>query len=638
MILMIEHTIESSHSLPFIGCKSGLSKWLEDLSKATNLFKAVHNLENAISLLEDPQIYELIYPSQSLMSDRLFEEISRRNEDSEPEKLLSRDQDDRTKAHGSSEVTTINMLLSKEKHKADFGTSGLHRENRKKSTGNGLKDEIPQAELDVKLSTDLTEVENKFPVKSDVRKKLLRNIINMHGRKIEDNQLGKDLNALKRVLQSPAVTSFERLKSDEKIRAFHKRAEYTNLSESERNFFSIEEEHSLSRYYKDFLSEKLSEQFSRHIEGISTSRDFLEKKSGEIRESNLIESNQRSEASFAGHLIHDLKSLSSEKQLIENKEFNVSSGRISEQFSRHIEGISVSKESLEEMSGKMTSSNLVSLNKSSLAESNQYSKTRSNQHSKTNFSNSDMQDFKSLKPEEQLVENDKFKINPDRISKQFSRHIEGISVSKRSLEEKLRGNSCQNSYFSAGNNSYNLSDLKSKSNHRSERIRYPFDKNQFDKNQFDKNQFDKNQFDRNQFDRNQFDRNQFDRNQFDRNQFDKNQFDKISDSDLKISENNKQSDLLSLTSVNLLIEKAYSNSTKKSDIKEENRELLLNLIENLNQVMNQTNRDTTPTRQNVFNIQVSGEGRTGESDLKNLSDRLVLILKDQARRHGIDLS
>jgi len=54
--------------------------------------------------------------------------------------------------------------------------------------------------------------------------------------------------------------------------------------------------------------------------------------------------------------------------------------------------------------------------------------------------------------------------------------------------------------------------------------------------------------------------------------------------------------------------------------------------------MNQTNRDITPTRQNVFNIQVSGEGRTGESDLKNLSDRLVLILKDQARRHGIDLS
>ena len=617
MILMIEHTIESSHSCPFIGCKSGLSKWLEDLSKATNLFKAVHNLENAISLLEDPQIYELIYPAQSLMSDRLFEEISRRNEDSEPEKLLFRDQDDRTKAHGSSKVMTINMLLSKEEHKADFGTSGLHRENRKKSTGNGLKDESLQAEPDVKLSTDLTEVENKFPVKSDVRKKLLRNIINTHGRKIEDNQLGQGLNTLKRVLQSPAVTSFERVKSDEKIRAFHKRIEYTDLSESECNFFSIEGEHSLSRYYKDFLSAKMGAQFSRHIEGIPALRDFLEKKSGEIRESNLIESNQRSESSFAGHLIHDLKSLGSEKQLIENKEFNLSSGKISEQFSRHIEGISVSKESLEEMSGKMTSSNLVNFNKSSLAESNQHYKTRS-QHSKTNFFNYDMQDFKSLKPEEQLVENDEFKINPDRISKQFSRHIEGISVSKRSLEEKLRGNNCQNSYFSTGNNSYNLSDLKSKSNQLSERIRGPFDRNQFDRNQFDKNQFDKNQFDKNQFDRNQFD--------------------KISDSDLKILENNKQSDLLSLTSVNLLIEKAYSNSINKSDIKEDNRELLLNLIENLSQVMNQTNGDTTPARQNVFNIQVNGEGRTGESDLKNLSDRLVLILKDQSRRHGIDLS
>ena len=54
--------------------------------------------------------------------------------------------------------------------------------------------------------------------------------------------------------------------------------------------------------------------------------------------------------------------------------------------------------------------------------------------------------------------------------------------------------------------------------------------------------------------------------------------------------------------------------------------------------MNQKNRDTAPSKQNIFNVHISGESLTGERDLKDLSDRLVLILKDQARRHGIDLS
>ena len=348
MILMIEHTIESSRSLPLIGCKSGLSKWLEDLSKATNLFKSIQNLENATFLLEDSQIYGLIYPAQSLMSDRLFEEISRRNEDNEPEKLRFREQDNYKKADGSSDVTTINMLLSKEEYKADLKKSGLHRENRKKSTGHGLKDGISHAEPDVRSSTDLTGVESKFPVKSDVREKLLRDIINIYGRKIEDKQLGQGLNTLKQVLQSSSPVSIERLKSAEEIRAFYKRAEEMNSSESGRNYYSIKEEHFPARYFKNFLSEKMSEQFSRHIEGIPASKEFLEIKSGEMTESNLLELNQHSEASFADYHMHDLRPLNSEKQLIEKKEFDVNSERISDQFSKHIQGDSTPKRFLKD--------------------------------------------------------------------------------------------------------------------------------------------------------------------------------------------------------------------------------------------------------------------------------------------------
>jgi hypothetical protein len=512
---MIEHTIESNPPLPLIGRKSGISKWLEELSKAISLYKSIQILESATSLLEVSQIYEIIYPVQSFMSDRLLEEISRRNEDKEPEKLRFKEQDDHTKANLSSDdVTTFNILLSKEKYKADLEKPGLHSENGKKST-NGLKDGIYQEEQDVKMSINLTEVENRFPVKSDVREKILRNIINTYGREIEENQLGQGLSTMRHVLQSPVPNSIEGLKNAEKIRAFYKRAEDLNTSESEQNSYSIVEKNSHTRYFRNFLFEKMSEQFSRHIEGISASKEFLEKKSSEIKESNLIKSNQHSEASFADYHIHDLRSSDSEKQLIENKEFYVNLGRISEQFSRH---------------------------------------------------------------------------------------IEGISVSKISLEEKSRGNRGHNSYLSAGNTSYNSKDLKSKSNQLSEK------------------------------------RNPFDRNQFMRDQFDRNRFDKISVPDLKSLENNGNPDLLSLTSVNLIIEKAYSNSIKESYIKEENRELLLNLIENLNQVASQNNRDTAPTKQNIFNIQVSGESPTGENDLKNLSDRLVLILKEQARRHGIDLS
>ena len=536
------------------------------------------------------------------MSNRLFEEISRRNKDNEPERLRFREQEDRTKAYGSSEVTTINMLLSKEEYKANLEKSGLHRENRNKSTGHSLKDGISQAEPDVKMSINLTEVKNKFPVKSDVREKLLRNIINTYGRKIENNQLGQGLNTLKQVLQSPAPDLIEKSKRAEKIRAFYKRAEDMNLSESERNSYSIEEENSPTRYFKNFLSEKMSGQFSRHIEGVSVSKKYLEEISGKMTDSNLISSNltkssltessQRSKANFADYHMQAFKSLKPEEQLVESNEFEVHPKRVSEQFSRHIEGVSVSKKYLEEISGKMTDSNLISSNltKSSL--------TESSQRSKANFADYHMQAFKSLKPEEQLVESNEFEVHPKRVSEQFSKRIEGISASKKSLEEKLRGNSGQNSYISDGNTSYNAKGLKSESNQLSERIRNPFDINKFDRNQFDK----------------------------------------ISVSDLKILENNRKPDLLSLTSVNLLIEEAYSNSIKKSDINEENRELLLNLIGNLSQVINQTNRDTTPTKQNILNIQVSGESPTGENDLKNLSDRLVLILKNQARRHGIDLS
>jgi len=120
MIPMIEHTIESSRHLPLIGCKSGPSKWLEDLSRTTSSLKFIQNLENLTYLLGDSQIYGLIYPSQSLLSVRLFEEISRRNEDLVPEIFQFRVQNDNVKTNESSEVTTTNMLLPKKENITDL--------------------------------------------------------------------------------------------------------------------------------------------------------------------------------------------------------------------------------------------------------------------------------------------------------------------------------------------------------------------------------------------------------------------------------------------------------------------------------------------------------------------------------------
>lgn len=523
MISMIEQ-IEFNCYLPLIGCRSGPSKWLEELSVATNPLKSVQNLENVSYLLEESQIYGLIYPSQFPISERFFEDIYKKSDDSKPEKLKFRDQNYCTKTRGSSDVTVINVSLSKEKYKANLEKSDLHRENRKKSTYSDLKDEISHSEPNVKMGISLTEVENKYPVKSDLRKTLLRNIIDTHGRKIEDNQLGQSLDALKQVLQSSDTASIEKLKSAENIRTYYKRTENRSSSEFEQNSSSIVEEHSPARYFKNFLSEKINEQFSKHIQNIS-----------------------------------------------------------------------VSKESLIENSGKVTDSSLTNLNltKSSLIESDQYSNS--------SFADYPIQDFKSLKPEIQLIEDDEFKIDAERVSKQFSKRIEGIATSKRFLEEKLKNNSAQNSYFSAGNGSYKIKDPEP--DQLPEKIK-----------------------------------DQFYSNQFDSNQFDSNQFVTTSVSDPRVSENNMKPDLLSLNSINMLIDRAYLNSIKKSGLNEENRELLLNLTENLSQIINQTNRDTAPKRQNIFNIQVSGESPTGENDLRNLSDRLVLILKDQARRHGIDLS
>ena len=482
-------------------------------------------MENVVSLLEDSQIYGLIYPSQSLISDRLFEEISRKNEDFGPEKFLFREQNGHVKTHESSEVTKIDRFLVKENPETDLEKSVLYHANRKKSTGYDLKYGISQTELNIKLNLDLTELEKKFPVTPGTREELLQNIINRHGKKIEDNQLGKGLNALKQVLKSPISTPIEGVKRTEKVYALHRKAKDENLSKSEQNSFSITEEYSSAKYFKNILSEKMSEQFSRHIEGIPASKRFLEEKSGKITESslpesnftvsNLIEPNQRSEASFADYHTHNLKSLDSEKQLIEKKEFSV---------------------------------------------------------------------------------------NSKRINNQFSRHIQGNSTSKRFLEEKSGNASGQNPSFSTDSTKYNgkdnSKDFKSKSNQLLERVR----------------------------------------EQFNREQFDRKQFNRTSLLYSKILENERKPEILPLTNINLLIEEAYSNSIKKSDLKEENRELLLNLIENISQVMNPKNRDTAPSKQNIFNIHVSGESLTGEKDLKDLSDRLVLILKDQARRHGIDLS
>ena len=121
-------------------------------------------------------------------------------------------------------------------------------------------------------------------------------------------------------------------------------------------------------------------------------------------------------------------------------------------------------------------------------------------------------------------------------------------------------------------------------------------------------------------------REQFLREQFDGDQFYKVPFDRIAFLGSKGTEFKRKSEILSLTNVNLLIEEAYSNSKNKSDLEKENRELLLNLIENITQLINQKNMDTVPSKQNIFNVHVSGENLTNENDLINLSDRLVLIL------------
>lgn len=521
MIFMIEHKIESLRSVPLAGCKSGPSKWLEDLSKSTSPLKSVQSLENTASVFEEPQVYGLIYPARSLLSDRLFEEISRKNEYSEPEKLRFRDQNNDVKIHRSLEAPTINMSSSKESYKADFKKSLLDNASKEQYTVHDPKTGVSKAESRVKPDTELAEVENKFLVKSGMREELLRNTINTYGKEIENNllennQLGQGLNVLNQALQSPAGASIGSLKSAETAHDLHKRAEDGNSSELGKNPFSIAEDCDPARHFKNLLSEKMNIQFSRQTQGIPALREALGKKPSSIADPNL----SGSRLTRSGLRNHGLYSM-------------------------------------------------------------------------TSFADYYTQAFESLEPDKQSVKNKELITDLGGVSEHLSRHVQGDSASKSLLEERIISGSGQHSYSLTDNTGYNAKDLKSKPDLFLERLK---------------------------------------------KQLDNRQFDKISVPDSNISEYNAKSELLSPTGINLLIGEAYSNSIKKSDLKEENKQLLLNLIENLNRITNQTNRDTTPVKQNTFNVYVSGENLVGEKDLKNLSDRLVMILKDQARRHGIDLS
>jgi hypothetical protein len=653
MIPMIEHVIEPSFSLPLIGRKSGPSKWLEDLSRATSYLRSIQSLEDVTSLPGDSQIYGLIYPSQSLMSYRLFEEISRKNEDVRPEKFQFREPNNNLKAKKSSEVTTINTLLTKTELKTDFEISGIDDTNRKKSTGDDLKDGISQAELNVKLKKDLieTQVEMKYPVKSGTREELLREIINRHGEKIENNQLGQNLNTLKQSLKSPASTSNERLKVTEKIYEPYNWAQSENSPISGQNSFSITEEHSHATCFKNILSEKISSKFSSQIEGFSKSKELLEEKSDKIQNPD-----QHSEASFADYHISNSKSLAdSEEQLVNKKELNLSSEKISEQFSSSVEKESeifadyplhnskslVNPESLVDSEKQLADKKELNLSSEKISE--QFSRhIQGNLTPKSSvekeseiFADYYTGNSKSLADsEKQLVDKKELNLSSEKISEQFLRHIQGNLTSKSFLKEKLESIDGKSPYFTTDNTKNSSKDFESKSNQLLERVRENQLSERIRENQLTERVKDNQLSER--IRENQLTERK--KEQLEREQFHREQLDRIFLLDSKISENKNNPDVLSLTNINLLIEDAYSNSTNKSDLREENRELFLNLIENINQVVNQNNRDNVPSKQNVFNIQVRGEGLTSEKDLINLSDRLVLILKDQARRHGIDLS
>lgn len=484
---MIEYTIESRRFLPFIGCKSGPSEWLEDLSRATSLLKSIQSLEGVMHLFEECQIYVLVYPVQSLISDRFFEEIYRKKEDFRPEKFQFREKNENV----SSEINLIDLLSTKKKSKADLEIPAQHGVNRKMDTAHGLKDGSPQAGLNI----DLSEFEKKIPVELRTREELLRNIINRYGEEIKDIHVGQGLNTLKQVLKYPGSNSIEKLKRTEKNHTHSQTNNNGSSDQTEQNFFSITGEHSSGKNFKNVLSERISEQLPRCIENISVSKKSLEEKSDKI-----IELNQNGVTSFADHHTHDF--LDPNKQLIENKEFNMVS---------------------------------------------------------------------------------------ERISEQFSRCIQGISASKKLLDEKSENTDGQDRHFFTEHTEYNTKNIKPESNHvLSERI--------------------------------------------------SEQFDRILIPDLRIPENKRKLDIVSQTDSNMLIEQAYSNYESKTNVKEDNRENFKNFIDKIEQVINQNNRNTALSKQNIFNIHVSGDIPASEKDIQSLSDKLVLILKEQARRHGIDLS
>lgn len=462
MSSMIEYNIESP-SLPFIGHKSGPSKWLEDLSRDMMPLKSLCRLESALYPFEDALIYDIIYPLQkSLISDRLLEELYKKEEyESKGKILLTKEQKDITTSIATPEITSFSPDLEKSALQETFLGIG------KKILGE-YGERAPEISIEKypqrKLNIDLNEIEKAIPKDEKTKNKLVHKIIHRASEDIENVHIPENVKAVKEVL----VHLYRKSTKSEKIVA----RKFLEEKKEDRSL-NIK-----SSEFIDVIFEKIRNQFSKHIENIPESKEFLEKVS-EVP-AKIDDSNPPEEISL--NFIEDYSVNKKESIDIVSKN----------QFSKPIEGISVSKEFLEKKSR-------VSLHSSAIHSENEASSITGSMQ----------------------------------IDKRFTKDVNPI-------------------------------------------IREPKES--------------------------------------------------ISD-----SENIP-------AAFNTLPEQVYSNYKNKIIIHEDNKKLFLNLIEKINQSVTQNFSESPPPNQNIFNIHIREDFATSEKDLQNLSDRLVLILKEQARRHGIDLS
>ena len=300
---MIEYNIESP-SLPFIGHKSGPSKWLEDLSRDLMPLKSLCSLESALYPFEDALIYDIIYPLQkSLISDRLLEELYKKEEyESKGKIMLTKEQKDITTSVATPEITSFSPDLEKSALQETFLGIG------KKILGE-YGERAPEISIEKypqgKLNIDLNEIKKAIPKDEKTKNKLVTEIIYRASEDIETVHVPENVKAVKEVL----AHLYRKSSKSEKIVArkiLEEKTEDRSLNIKSSEFI-------------DVIFEKISNQFSKHIENIPESKEFLEKVSevpanidGKKESINIISRNQ---------------------------------------FSKSIEGISVSKEFLEKKSG-----------------------------------------------------------------------------------------------------------------------------------------------------------------------------------------------------------------------------------------------------------------------------------------------